>query len=261
MHAKGELLEKMKPEATAVLNADDPRLMALAERTSRQLILFGLSDRAAIRAVAVKEQESGVGFTLVLPTDRLPIVLKTPGIFMVSNALAAAAVGHHLGLAPAEIKTGLENFTPVPGRMNIITTREDIHIIDDTYNANPGSMEAAIRTLASLKGGDRGIFVAGDMLELGKQADRMHKEIGALSARCRIARLYATGEWAAAVAAGARRENMNPRDIFVGSRREILADLKDRLRAGDWVLVKGSRSMGMEQIVKGLQDWTEENSA
>jgi len=113
-------------------------------------------------------------------------------------------------------------------------------------------MKAAIRTLGSLKGNSRSILVAGDMLELGEHAESMHRNIGSLSVRSKIARLYVTGEFAEIVADGACKENKNSMDIFIGSKKEILEDLKKWLLPGDWVLVKGSRSMGMEKIVEGL---------
>jgi len=252
MNAKGELLKRIKPEGTAVLNADDSRVLYLSTKTSRKVLYFGLSEDARIKALNVNETTTGISFTLVLPEERVPIKLRTSGRFMVSNALAAASVGYIIGLSLEEIKAGLECFQPVKGRINIFDIR-GVHIIDDTYNANPDSMEAAIRILSSLKGNSRGILVAGDMLELGEHAESMHRKIGALFARSNIARLYITGEFAKAVANGARKEDKNLMDIFIGAREEILEDLKKSLLPGDWVLVKGSRAMGMEKIVEGLR--------
>ncbi|MBN1930071.1 MAG: UDP-N-acetylmuramoyl-tripeptide--D-alanyl-D-alanine ligase [Desulfobacterales bacterium] len=257
MDAKGELLEGLKSDATAVLNADDSRVLQLASKTNQKVLLYGLSAKAAVKAHSVKTKGMGVSFTLELPGEKISIDLKSPGLYMVSNALAAAAVGHLLGLSAREIKMGLENFKTVQGRMNILETAKGIHIIDDTYNANPASMAAAIDTLKALKGRQRGILVAGDMLELGTYAKRMHREIGKLSARSDIARLYATGEFAEALAEGARSEHMDPRSIFTGSKEEILENLKNRLSPPDWVLVKGSRSMRMETIVQSLKNWAD----
>ncbi len=252
MNAKGELLKRIKPEGTAVLNADDSRVLYLSTKTSRKVLYFGLSEDARIKALDVNETTTGISFTLVLPEERIPIKLRVHGGFMVSNALAAASVGYIIGLSSEEIKAGLEYFQPVKGRINIFDVR-GVHIIDDTYNANPDSMEAAIRILSSLKGNSRGILVAGDMLELGEHAESMHRKIGAMSARSNIARLYITGEFAEAVANGAGKEDKNSMDIFIGAREEILEDLKKSLLPGDWVLVKGSRAMGMEKIVEGLR--------
>ena len=253
MHAKGELLGKIKPNGTAVLNADDPRIVQLAGKTSKNSLFFGLSKSATVRAVEVKKKGRRIFFSLTLPAESVSIYLDSPCHFMVSNALAAAAVGYLLGLNAKEIKTGLEYFKPVQGRMNILKTSRGINIIDDTYNANPDSMAAAIITLKSLKRNKRGVVVAGDMLELGKHAESMHKKIGSLAARSGMARLYVTGGFAKVVAAGARDENMNSRDVVVGTKKEILEDLTEWLGPDDWVLVKGSRAMGMETIVEGIK--------
>ncbi|MDO9566493.1 MAG: UDP-N-acetylmuramoyl-tripeptide--D-alanyl-D-alanine ligase [Candidatus Desulfaltia sp.] len=252
MRAKGELLEKIRPDGTAILNADDRRVVDLANKISRDVLFYGLSNRAAVRAESVIDKECGVSFTLILPSGAISINLGVFGYFMVSNALAAAAVGYLLGLSAQEIKAGLEDFKPAHGRMNILTISR-AHIIDDTYNANPDSMKAAIMTFKSLKGKNRGAIIAGDMFELGEYAESMHKEIGSLSAKSDIAKLYITGEFAESVAAGAREED-NSLDIFTGTREEILEDLTGWLMPGDWVLIKGSRAMGMDKIVEGLKD-------
>lgn len=258
MHAKGELLEEIKPDGTAVLNADDPRLVHLAHYTSRKVLFFGRSKNARIRALSVKGTETGLCFALALPEERITVDLKTRAVFMISNALAAAAVGYLLGLTAGEIKDGLEEFKPVTGRMNILKTGRGITIIDDTYNANPDSMKAAINTLRSLKGNHTGMLVAGDMLELGEHAESMHRNIGRIAAGSDIAKLYVSGEFARIVAAGAMDENMDSGNIFTGTKEKILADIKYRLRPGDWVLVKGSRGMTMETIVQDLLDWANE---
>ncbi len=255
MRAKGELLEKIKPAGTAVLNADDPRLLTLAEKTSKNILLFGMSENAVIRALSVKEKAQGISFMLALPGESITVDLQTPAVFMVSNALAAAAVGHFLGLNAKDIKNGLENFKPVQGRMNIHKTRKGIHIIDDTYNANPGSMAAALKTITSLKGENRGVLVAGDMLELGEHAESMHRTIGSLTARLKVERLYATGQFADTVAAAAIHGGMDSHDTFTGTQEEILERIKGWLGPGDWVLVKGSRGMAMERIVENLLSW------
>ncbi|MFZ0134202.1 MAG: UDP-N-acetylmuramoyl-tripeptide--D-alanyl-D-alanine ligase, partial [Desulfobacterales bacterium] len=168
MHAKGELLGKLDARGTAVLNADDPLVMRLARESRSKVLLFGLAPQADIRAESIASGARDSRFELVLPGGRTQIVLKIPGAFMLANALAAAAVGCAIGLSPAEIKAGLENFVPAENRMNILTTQSGIHVIDDTYNANPGSMAAALATLAALRRQQRAFFVTGDMRELGR---------------------------------------------------------------------------------------------
>jgi UDP-N-acetylmuramoyl-tripeptide--D-alanyl-D-alanine ligase len=255
MHEKGQLIEHLKTGGRAILNADDRRVSKIADRTEKEVLLFGLTKKAAIRATAVQAKVGGISFSLDLPRESLTVDLKVPGQFMVINALAAAAVGHLLELSAAEIKSGLEKFKPAWGRMNIFQTANGIHIIDDTYNANPDSMQAAITTLNALRANNRSVFVAGDMLELGTRTESLHKQVGAWAAVANIDKLMITGEFASAVASGAADAKMNRDDIFTGSRDEILAALKDSLRPGDWVLVKGSRGARMDTIVKGLKEW------
>ncbi|MDD2389733.1 MAG: UDP-N-acetylmuramoyl-tripeptide--D-alanyl-D-alanine ligase [Desulfobacterales bacterium] len=253
MRAKGELLEHIKPEGTAVFNADDPNVMRLAAAFNGQRLCFGMSPTADIRASSVNQDASCVSFVLELPGDRVPVTLDTPGLFMVSNALAAAAAGYARGLSAGDIKAGLEAFKPVRQRMNVFMANRQVHVIDDTYNANPRSMEAAIRTLESLKGKGRGILVAGDMRELGAQSEALHRKIGGVAAASGISRLYVTGDFAYAVAEGAQQAHMASGSIFIGSREAIEADLQKWLEPGDWVLIKGSRSIKMEKIVDGLR--------
>ena len=257
LQAKGELLEKLTPGAVAILNGDDPHLVRLAQKTKTPVLFFGLSENASIGAQSIRATRQGTAFILKSPQAEIAITLRIPGRFMVPNALAAAAVGHHLGLSLPEIKRGLESVKSVRGRMNIIKTKKGIHIIDDTYNANPKSMAAALETLVSFKGEQRAVFVAGDMLELGSSAETLHREVGRLAAQAGLARLYATGTHCEIVAGGARRQNMNPADIVTGDKEFIVNDLTAWLLSDDWILVKGSRGMQMEQIVERLQAWAD----
>jgi UDP-N-acetylmuramoyl-tripeptide--D-alanyl-D-alanine ligase len=258
MQEKGDLLKRLGPGGKAILNADDARVIQLASKTKAEVILYGLSREATIRAEDVHETECTISFTLILAGESISVRLNSPGRFMVSNALAAAAVGHQIGLAGETVKTGLEAFKPVSGRMNIEHMPGGIHLIDDTYNANPESMKAAFATLDTMRAGARGVVVIGDMLELGVQAQTLHRKVGAGVARSDISRLCACGEFAAAVTAGARDEGMPPTDTFEGSQDEIVEDLKNWLQPGDWLLVKGSRGMAMEKVVQKLREWTRE---
>ncbi len=258
MTAKGELLGQIKPGGTAVLNADDQKLMQLADKASASVLWFGRSEKALVRANSVQPKGQGLSFKLLLPSEDIFVDLATPGNFMVSNALAAAAVGHLLGIGAAEIKAGLEGFQPVKGRLNLHQTAKGVNIIDDTYNANPGSMGAAIATLRALKANNRGALIIGDMLELGDHSQALHHQIGTLAADSGITRIYSTGKFAEAVATGARNQGMDSGNIMVGSKDEIFASITAWLESGDWVLVKGSRSMAMETVVAQLLDWANE---
>jgi UDP-N-acetylmuramyl pentapeptide synthase len=157
---------------------------------------------------------------------------------------------------PAEIGQGLAAFTPVYGRMRVTPLAGGTQLIDDTYNANPASMEGAIATLNQLRGAARSLLVLGDMRELGPEAGMLHQEVGRLAARSGLSKLWVCGDFATDVASGARQGGMADADIVTGSRAEIQAALLRELKAGDWVLVKGSRAMGMEAIVKALEEWS-----
>jgi UDP-N-acetylmuramoyl-tripeptide--D-alanyl-D-alanine ligase len=255
MREKGQLIDHLKDAGKAVLNADDRRVYKIATQTKREVLLFGQSKNARIRATAVKEKTTGISFNLDLPQESLRVDLKVPGQFMVINALAAAAVGHLLGLSAEDIQVGLEKFEPAWGRMNIFQTASGIHIIDDTYNANPDSMRAAIETLKSLRANNRSILVAGDMLELGEKTASLHRQVGAWVAAAGINQLWVTGEFAGAVIAGAKNAGMKVQHIFTGSREKIILELQKSLKPGDWVLVKGSRGARMDAVVKGLKEW------
>ncbi|RJQ62685.1 MAG: UDP-N-acetylmuramoyl-tripeptide--D-alanyl-D-alanine ligase [Desulfobacteraceae bacterium] len=256
MRAKGELLGKIQASGTAVLNADDPYGRQLARAADRKVFFFGESPDADVRAESIRPEGRSVSFSLLLPAETVSVRLRVPGRFMVSNALAAAAVGFLAGLNGSEIKAGLEAFEPVEGRMCIRETENGIRIIDDTYNANPEAMKAAIRVLCSLKEENRGVLVMGDMLELGDRSESLHESIGSEAAAAGVDRLCITGSFSDAVRAGASAAGMPSENIFIGTPDQIMEQLTARtLAKGDWVLVKGSRAMGMEAIVKALMVW------
>ena len=251
--AKGEILDSLGPEGVAVLNADDPRVAAMASRAPGETLFYGISKMARIRAVDVEHHPMFTRFVLQMPEESVGIEIKAPGEFMVANALAAAAAGFAAGVEAHDIKAALEDdFQPALGRMNILLTPAGVHVIDDCYNANPASMKAALKALASLREGGRGAFAVGDMLELGEHAAELHRQLGRMAAQAKVSRLCAAGEYAERIAEGARAQGMAPGDIFVGDKDGILEDLKQWMRPGDWVLVKGSRGMRMEAVVEGL---------
>ncbi len=255
--AKGELMAHVLPGGVMVLNGDDPQSARLAACSPHRVVFFGSGAEFLANAADLRTTAQGVAFTLRLPDGRETVQLQTPGRFMVSNALAAAAVGHLAGMTCGQIKSGLEAFVPAKGRLSLLHTRRGVGIIDDTYNANPVSMAAALETLAAVKGPQRGFIVLGDMLELGGPSGELHREVGRKAGRCGAARLYAHGPHAADVLAGAREAGMSDADLQMGAKADIAADLVRRLRRGDWVLVKGSRGMAMESVVAAVRQWAE----
>ena len=255
--AKGELLDEMGPDATAILNADDPLCRRLAEKRPYPVVRFGLTQPADISAHTINTSACGISFILKLPQAEVPVRLKIPGRFMVMNAMAAAAAGWVAGIVPEEIVRGIESFQPVPGRMGLVETRKGIFLIDDTYNANPHSMRAAIDALLALRGSRRGIIVLGDMFELGDSAESLHQSVGGWAAKSGVTRFYATGDFAGAYVAGALKNGMRAQDLFSGTKDALLEDLKLFLKKGDWVLVKGSRGMAMETVLNDIRNWAD----
>jgi len=253
MKAKGELLEVLGEEGTAVLNIDDRRICQLAEQYDGRVISFGIDSSAEVWGTPVSHSRSSSSFDLCWYDESVRVSLGIPGTGSIYNALAAAAVGYRLGISMEEVKKALEAVVPLPGRMETLMLPGGIHVINDTYNANPASMALSVHTLQSLKGNGRGIFVAGDMMELGDHAVRAHRELGVLITRAGTTHLYATGEFAEALTEGATGAGMDPKRIFIGNHEDIVAQLGTILRPGDWVLVKGSRRMAMERVVEGLQ--------
>jgi len=255
VRAKAELLENIPSGGTVILNRDDPYLTELGNKVDTDVLFFGESDEADIRAHSIRETGKEIRFTLELPDSQTTVRLHATGRFMVSNALAASAAGHLAGLSGEEIQKGLLRFRPVSGRMNVLSTGQGMTIIDDTYNANPASMAAAINTLVTLAGNNRSILVVGDMLELGDETDRLHRQVGALAGRSGIVRLYATGPHARFVAEGARAGGMDKNQVITGEKEVIITDLKKQLKTGDRLLVKGSRGSAMEEIVEPIKEW------
>ncbi|MDX9818408.1 MAG: UDP-N-acetylmuramoyl-tripeptide--D-alanyl-D-alanine ligase [Desulfococcus multivorans] len=255
--AKGELLDEMKAGATAILNADDPFCRRLGKNRSFPVVHFGLTHGADITASGMKISPKGVTFTLRFPEREVPVHLGIPGRFMVMNALAAAAAGWVAGVSPEEIARGLERFQPVAGRLGVIQTRKGVFLIDDTYNANPHSMRAAVDALAILRSGRRAIVVLGDMFELGAAAEALHRSVGEWVAESGVTRFYAIGNFASAYLDGALKKGMTAKDTFSGSKSQVVEDLKRSVGPGDWVLVKGSRGMAMETILNDIRTWAD----
>ncbi len=253
--AKGELLEFLPPEGQAVLNADDAYFGYLASRARCDLLSFGLSSEAQVRAERLTMgSRQGTQFHLRLPgrSRPQPVSIRVHGMHNILNALAAAAVGHAMGLSPATIAEGLARFRPAAMRSQVLTVG-GIRIINDCYNANPASMKAAIDLLLALGAGGRSVAVLGDMLELGPSAPALHREVGAYLAEQGVAHLIACGALGKHLAEGARDAGMAAeRVVHEPDAARAGAALKALVQDGDVVLVKASRGMKMEQAVEML---------
>ena len=252
--AKAELLACLPSDGTIVINADDAYYDFLKNQARCRVVSFGLSARAQIRGSHVVPQGNRTAFRVRVPgRARAPqMSVGALGTHNVSNALAAVAVGHVLGLSLSKIAGGLGRFRPADMRSQIRWCK-GIRVLHDCYNANPVSMRAAVDLLVELGAGKRTVAVMGDMLELGPDAKRLHREVGGYLAGRQVSYLIACGELGREFAKGARAAGMARRHIFetkgVPEASELLNGL---VRKGDVVLLKASRAMRMEQLLDGL---------
>jgi len=247
---KGDLFRVMANRGIAVINCDDEHLDVLARRWDGERITFGFDRRAFVRAERMIGKETGqTTFTLKIGELAREIALATVGEHNVKNALAAAAASWAAGADMAAIGRGLEAFTPIAGRMTIHRLKNGAFLIDDSYNANPASVQEALKTLKDLRGTYRGIAVLGDMLELGDRAAELHEQIGRTAADTGVDVLFLKGAFSRQVASGAMEQGFpEGRIFFFGEPAEIAAYLKAHLGEGEWVLIKGSRRMKMEEV-------------
>jgi UDP-N-acetylmuramoyl-tripeptide--D-alanyl-D-alanine ligase len=253
---KGELFQRMKKNGMIIVNRDDPRVFDLASRFSGQRITFGIENPADVMAKEIRLRSAeGTSFILRIEGEEVEITLPLFGRHFVPNALSAIAIASLFGIEVMEAKEALESFHPFPMRMEIVHLEGGRTVINDAYNANPRSMELALETLSEVKGKGRAIAVLGDMLELGSFTEEAHQQLGQKVDELSIDLLLTLGEEAPVVAESAIRHGLPPeRAKVVESHREAISILKQMMREGDWVLVKGSRRMAMEKIVKGLTE-------
>ena len=249
--AKGELVRCLPASGVAFLNGDDDYSVRIASTTAAAITLYGLSEGCAVRAADIElDAESRATFTLVSSAGSASVKLPVPGRHNVYNALAAAAVALQLGIAPAAIAEELARADMSAMRMQVINTASGLTLINDAYNANPASMRAAVDTLAAMATGNRRIAVLGDMAELGSFTELAHFRIGETLARLGIDELVTVGARAHRIAEGALAAGMSAQHVRVTEDAESAAEtLGELAEAGDVVLVKASRVMGLEVVV------------
>jgi UDP-N-acetylmuramoyl-tripeptide--D-alanyl-D-alanine ligase len=253
--AKAELVEALPADGTAVLNADDPQVAAMADQTVAQVVRFGLGPTAAVRAGGVELDGDGAArFLLTTPAGTAPTVLPAPGEHLVGCALAAAAVAHVLGVGPAEVAAGLAGARLSPMRMQVVRRPDGLTIVNDAYNANPSSVAAALKTLAALgRPGGRTVAVLGEMAELGPGAADEHDRIGRLATRLGIDRLVGVGALGRVLVNAARMEGMWPEEAeWVADPEAAVALLTPTLGPADVVLVKASRVVALDTVADAL---------
>ncbi len=253
--AKGELVEALPASGVAVLNADDPLVAAMAERTLARVVTFGLAEGAHVRAADVTLDASGrPRFTLLTPTGRAAVELPLHGEHHVSNALAAAAVACVLGMETEAIAAALAAATPrSKWRMEVTDRPDGVTVVNDAYNANPDSVRAALKALVAIAGPRRSWAVLGEMRELGESSAAEHEAVGRLVADMKVSRVVVVGDGARATHAGALGAGTwESEPVYVPDAADALALLRRELEPSDVVLVKASRAAGLEAVALAL---------
>ncbi len=253
--AKAELFETMDGKGTAVVNDEDPWVRAMGERFPGRVISFGMQNGSTVQfRHMVSEGLESTELTLRIGDEERTVHLPVPGTHNVMNALAAFAIGYALGL---NFDTMIENFTgfkPMALRFECVQLVNGVRVVNDSYNANPQSMHAAFRTVGAAKRAGRFVAVLGDMYELGDQSTSLHREVGEAAAKAGVNRLFLVGEHARDFAEGASKAGLNNSHVRVADDVESLSPLvMKELRAGDVVLIKGSRAMRMERVADYLK--------
>lgn len=242
--AKTEMLSHMRPGGHVFVNGDDDLLLGL-KRSREDVITFGLEKHNDVRATQIRSLGlSGMAFTAVWDGGTCEITVPVPGDHMVYPALGALAVSLAYGMAPDAIRTGIAEYRPIWGRMNIQDLGE-IMLINDAYNASPSSMRAALDVLGYHTG--RKVAILGDMYELGEDTERYHREVGAYAREKGIDLILCVGGLTQGMAQTAKGRHYE-------GKAELWAQLPGLLQPGDAVLIKGSRGLEMEEIVQKLQN-------
>ena len=244
---KGALAEAVDLNGTVILNADDPFGKGIAERTPAHIIFAGTKD-GTIRAIDIQQSADGSDFTIIEGAHRCRAQLPVPGIHMVQNALLAVAAGRAFGLSLEEAAGGLASAPLTKARLQIKEIN-GVQFLDDSYNANPDSMKAALQTLVELDTDGKKIAVLGEMRELGKETQSGHEEVGEAAASLGIDHLIGIGEMGAVIARAAKKAGLEKSDT-AGSTSEAAERLIDIAELGDLVLIKGSRLARTEEVIE-----------
>jgi UDP-N-acetylmuramoyl-tripeptide--D-alanyl-D-alanine ligase len=244
---KAELAASLGPNGTLILNSGDEFAGTIAQRTSGRVIFAGI-ERGEVQAHEIVQTAEGAEFTILEGAHRCRAVLPVPGLHMVQNALLAIAAGRVFGLSLEECAAGLAAAPLTQARLQIKKIA-GVQFIDDSYNANPDSTKAALRTLAELETDGQRIAVLGEMAELGAESARGHREVGEVAASLGIDRLISLGKDSAGIASAARAVGLtNSRTL--ASVEEVAELLCATAQPGDLVLIKGSRSARTERVLE-----------
>jgi len=247
---KGALAQAVAPDGTVILNADDPFSKKIAVGT-RAKVVFAGTTKGTIRASEITQSATGTDFTILEGAHRCRAQLPVPGLHMVQNALLAVAAGRMFGLSLEDCAAGLAAAPLTKARLQIKEIR-GVQFIDDSYNANPESMKAALHTLVELDADGKRIAVLGEMRELGEESARGHREVGETAAELGVDQLIAIGDMAAVIAEAARNAGLQNTSI-ARSTSEAAELLGEIAASGDLVLVKGSRAARTERVIEAFE--------
>jgi UDP-N-acetylmuramoyl-tripeptide--D-alanyl-D-alanine ligase len=255
--AKVEMLEKISEKSQVILNGDDALLMKEASRFKRKTITFGLGSEHPIHAEKLRSLgEKGIAFELQCFGQSQDVVLKVPGLQNVSNAMAASAVAFCFDQPLDGIAKGLNRFKGIKGRFTISHLSKNVTLVDDTYNANPSSLRAAVNTVRGLVGDTGRVIVGlGEMLELGDEAVNAHLEAGHMIAELGPSCFLAMGEHAQQMIEGAVSKGFpSDKAVIINSHKDMVRKIKDVMRPGDLILLKASREMRLEKVAEVLSE-------
>jgi UDP-N-acetylmuramoyl-tripeptide--D-alanyl-D-alanine ligase len=254
--AKGELFAGMGGDAVAIVNDEDPWVVKMAAAHKGKKIGYGMKNSSDVRFLHM--ETDGLDTTELAFSVRgkeYETRLPVPGAHNVMNALAAIAIGVALNIDPAVAAKRISSFRPMSMRFERIQLANGVRLVNDSYNANPGSMRAAFRTVGAAKRAGRFIAVLGDMLELGGDSAKLHRQLGADAVEMGVDMMMVAGNFAKDVVAGAVDAGMKPSSAAAfGDVEEIASKLLSTIGAGDVVLVKGSRGMKMERVADALKN-------
>ncbi len=253
LEEKGKLWTGLRPEDLAVVNLDDERLARLSASLEARTVTYSLRDPSArVKLLGEVTLRDGMSqFRVGLGGEEITIRLSVLGMHQVGNAVAAAAVAWAMGESARNIAAALEAHQPVRQRMEMHRLPCGATLVDDSYNANPGSVLAAVRALAAACGGKPLVAVLGEMRELGPDSSRLHRELGRQIGALGVARLITLGDLSREIVEGAREAGLSAAVcLHASSHAEACACLLEGLKGDEWVLVKGSRAMAMEKIVE-----------
>jgi UDP-N-acetylmuramoyl-tripeptide--D-alanyl-D-alanine ligase len=259
LEEKGKLLTRLGPQDLAVVNADDELISKLSKRLEARILTFSSTDsRADVRLSGpVRFSEGFSTFSLTLGAETHSIRLPVLGVHQVHNAVGAAAVAWGVGEPVESIVTGLSQHQPVQQRMQLHRLSSERVLVDDTYNANPRSMLAALETVLSTSEDRPVVAILGDMRELGVESVAMHRHVGEAIGKTKLRRLITLGEMGHEIGEGATGSGLSSSAwIHVPTHEAAVEWVRDHCPKGAWILVKGSRGMTMERIVQGILSLT-----